>query len=389
MALSAKEIGRRIREVRTKLGMPPSTVAEALGVDIGIVGSLEDGTLDPIPGDYVLIVGRLLATDFRYFISTELDDVEHQTRAVFRSLSDPDPNDLLAIRRFISFCMSERDLEELLSVTRSPLPPKYQTPAHRQRLHKDQGREGARSERRRLGLRNRPIENVFELIRSQGIRLFRYGLNDGDLSGVTVLHPRAGISVLLNYGDDLYRQFFSAAHEYGHVLFEREDITRRGCVVSYGWDKAKLIEIRANNFAAEFLLPTEALNDYSRPKDVNSLKSLIARVSRDYKVNGLTVAISLKELGWITERTLRSFKREKPVVIRRLEKQDPDIPAGLTSKQIEKRIAAIKEGISSYYLELLRRSLTEDKITFGRFAEMLDMTPDQASAFVKATRLAI
>lgn len=51
--------------------------------------------------------------------------------------------------------------------------------------------------------------------------------------------------------------------------------------------------------------------------------------------------------------------------------------------QIERRVTATKQGISAYYLELLRRALRENVITFGRFAEMLDMTPDQARDFTK------
>lgn len=150
-----------------------------------------------------------------------------------------------------------------------------------------------------------------------------------------------------------------------------------------------LVEVRANNFAAEFLLPTGVFNEPKRPKNLDELTSFVRTIAQDYKVNTETVAIKLKDLGWITDKTLASFQAFRPAVIRRTEKIDPEIPLNLTPKQIERRVNAIREGISSYYLELLRRALTEDLITFGRFAEMLDMTTEQARDFVTATRLAI
>lgn len=388
MALSPKEIGRRIREVAEEVGVGKAKIADALGVDQETISKLEMGTLDPIPGDYILVIARLLQTDFRYFISSDLDDVEAETKKLFRKLAAPTPSDFLAIRRFVSFCMSEKDLEALLSVERQKDIPTYRTGKTSPRLHKDQGRDAAKQERKRLGLGNRPIRNIFETLRSQGIHLFRHSLEDRNLNGVTIQHPQAGVCVLINYDDDLYRQFFSAAHEYCHVLADRGVLATEGCVVSYR-GRYDLVEVRANNFAAEFLLPTGVFAELKRPKDLDELSSFVRTIAQDYRVNTETVAIKLKDLGWITDKTLASFQAVRPAVIRRTEKTDPDIPPNLTRKQIERRVNAIREGISSYYLELLRRALTEDLITFGRFAEMLDMSTEQARDFVVATRLAI
>ncbi|MFI5366001.1 MAG: helix-turn-helix domain-containing protein [Candidatus Binatia bacterium] len=389
MALPPQEIGRRIRETREQVGLSVADLASALGVDPIAVERLEEGTLDPVPGDYVLIAARLLHTDFRYFISEELDDVERTTRRVFRNLTNPRPADLLAIRRFVSLCICENDLEQLLSMKRSSLPPTYPDTLSGRLLHKEQGRVAARQERERLRLGLDPITNVFKLLRDTGVHLFRHRLEDTDLSGVTVLHPRAGVCVLINYEDDLYRQFFSVAHEYGHVLFDRDQISRDGHVISYRYSTSALIEIRCNNFAAEFLLPTAAFDRYPRPTDVESVKEMVGRVALDYRINTETVAIRLKEMGWITDRTLRSFQQVRPVVVRRGEKVDPEIPADLTPSQVERRVLAVQRGLSAAYLDLLRRALSQDCITLGRFAEMLEMSVTEAKEFVASTGLAI
>ncbi len=389
MALTHDEIGRRIRRVREELGIAIEALAQACGVASSTIASLEAGTLDPVPGDYILIVSRVLRTDFRYFVSDLLDDVEENTHEVFRSLAEPKPPDLMAIRRFMMFCMAEQELETLLESQRPPFPPGYPRPGSTERLHKDQGRRAAIQERDRLLLGNQPVANIFDILRRQGVRLFRHRLEDAQLSGVTISHPKAGVCVLVNCEDDLYRQFFSAAHEYGHVLFDREDIATKGCIVSYRYTRKELVEIRANSFAAEFLLPSAGFSNYPKPHHVPELLDLIGTIARDYHVNTETVVIRMKELHWITDRTLDSFRKAKPVVIQRSAKRDPDLASNLADRQAERLEEAIRQGISPYYMELLRRALTEDRITWGRFAEMLDMTVEQSREFIISVGMAI
>jgi Zn-dependent peptidase ImmA (M78 family)/DNA-binding XRE family transcriptional regulator len=387
MALPHGEIGRRIRAVREQIGLSQENLAEMAGISASELQNLESGSLPSFPGDLILIVARALKTDFRYFILREIDDVETGTRNVYRALSDPSPSDRLAIRRFVSFCINECDLEALLGRPLPTSPPSYAYLAAKG-LAKDQGKRVAEQERKRLQLAEEPIENIFQLLRSQGVRLFRQRLEDSKLSGLTIFHSHADVCVLVNFQEDLYRQFFSAAHEYAHVLFDRDKIEKNGCIVSY-YTQNELQEIRANAFAAEFLLPTEGVLKERRPSDLESLSAVIGRIARKYKVNTGVVAIRTKEVGWITEKTLASFNKRRPVVIRRGEKRDPDVPPDLTSAQVERWEHIAANGVSSYYLGLLRSALTQDLITFGRFSEMLDMTPSEAAEFIANARLAI
>lgn len=387
MPLPHEEIGRRIHHVRKEIGISDQEMAVALGVGIEVVRRLEEGTLQPIPGDYILIIAQLLKTDFRYFISRDYDDVEEGVRKLFRALADPKPSDLRALRRFILFSACESELEFLLEIKKPPLPPAF--PTRRNVLHKEQGRMAALDERKRLGLGNAPILDIFDLIRSQGIGLTRQRMEDGNLSGTTILHPRAGPYILINYDDDLYRQFFSAAHEYCHVLFDREALKSKGCVVSYRQAMSEWLEVRANNFASEFLLPLSALERYSKPKSPDDVLDLVMQIGRDYRVNTQTVAIRLKEKQWISQRTVESFLKVRPRTIPLREKRDPEIPNNLTSQQAQRRQVAAEHGVSAYYLELLRRAVTRDLISRLRFAEMLDMAPQEASIFVAETGLAL
>jgi Zn-dependent peptidase ImmA (M78 family)/transcriptional regulator with XRE-family HTH domain len=387
--LTNREIGERIRRAREEGGVPRTRLAEALGVDDQVVLRLEDGTLEPFPGDYVLIAARVLTKDFRSFISTELDEIEEETRRVYRALAEPSPADLLAVRRFMLMCTVEDDLEALLREERRSLPPVYPPPHLIKKRYIDQAVHAAQEERARLKLGNHPIGNVFELLRSQGCRVFRHTIENSALSGLTVMHPQAGVSILVNYDDDMYRQLFSAAHEYAHVLFDRQQIQGTGCVVSYRFSKDELIEIRANRFASHFLLPPPALERYPRPKNVGELTQIIKQVALDYLVNTETVARQLRDAGWMTERTFKSFREKKPVVVGHAEKHDPDMPTNITETQRQRRELATQAGVSQRLLELLRSALIDGHITFGRFAEVLDMTVSEAQDFVRSAGVAL
>ncbi len=399
MLLPAVEIGRRIREVREEVGTTQEALADVLGTTTQTVKQIEAGTLQSLPGDYILIIAKALKTDFRYFITREHDDVNEGVRKLFRALSKPKPQDLLALRRFISFATAESELEILLDLKKPPHPPKYPTAETESKFHKIQGKLAARIERRRLGLGKAPIEDIFHLIRAQGIGLTRQRMKDSHLSGVTILHPRAGIFVMVNFQEDLYRQFFSAAHEYCHVLFDREQIRSNGCVVSYDqahrtesrpgkYSDHELMEMRANSFASEFLVPEESLEQYQPPKSWSEIIQLAGIVGRRHRTNTETVVYALGSAGLIPPAAVDRFKRERPVVIPRTEKKDPEIPSSLNQLQASRRQTVLEYGISGYFLELLRRAFNEHIISKGRFAEMLDMSPQQADDFIKETGLA-
>lgn len=384
--LTPDEIGRRIRQARSDTGLSLRDAAERACIPVDDYQRLEEGSLSPLLGDYILLVAAALRVDFRYFISKELDEEEEQTREIYRAIGESTTDDRLAIRRFLRFCTAEHELEELLGVERSSLPPSR---VASRGLYKDQGAVAAQDERVRLGLGNAPITNIFQVLRQQGVRLFRLILSDSNVSGLTIVHPIAGACVLVNYDEDLYRQFFSAAHEFAHVLFDRQHVEANGCMVSRKYTHKDLVEIRANVFASKFLLPKSAFDRYRLPREPSDLVKTIEQIARDYRVNTIVVAIALKDAGRITERTLNSFKRARPVSIPGADKLDPDIPGGLTKRQIERRRDVAKQGLSGYFLELLRRAVVDNEISFARFAEIVDMSVVQAKRFVKEVNLGL
>ena len=111
-----------------------------------------------------------------------------------------------------------------------------------------------------LELGDGPIGDLADLMERQGIRMAAVSLPD-DISGITVQDPEAGVFVAVNKTHSSTRQRFSMAHEYAHVLLDSDGIAS---IVSRGGNRTDLSEIRANAFAAVFLMPERGRDVLSR-----------------------------------------------------------------------------------------------------------------------------
>lgn len=120
-----------------------------------------------------------------------------------------------------------------------------------------QGQRLAEEERRRLGLGHAPLPGLSELLESQGVRTGVVDLPD-EVSGLTLSDRKVGLFVVVNGAHSWLRRRFSFAHEYAHVLADRE----RSGLVSQTSARDDLVEVRANAFAANFLMPEEGIRQF-------------------------------------------------------------------------------------------------------------------------------
>ena len=131
----------------------------------------------------------------------------------------------------------------------------YELPVPRSKWEAiQQGNIIADYERNRLKLGSAPVQDLPEIIESQGVRVGVLPLDDS-ISGLFLADDQNGLSILVNARHSEQRQMFSYAHEYGHLLFDRQE---RG-TVSRRADRGEVMEVRANAFAAAFLMPEHGL----------------------------------------------------------------------------------------------------------------------------------
>jgi Zn-dependent peptidase ImmA (M78 family)/transcriptional regulator with XRE-family HTH domain len=259
MPLTKEELGQRIRAAREACGLTQEQLGEPAGLNRLAVGQIESGTrsVSSIELDRIAYaVGR----DIKSFFAETFEERDALT-ALFRSDSAlAEQTELLrALRDSLAVGREMTNLEHLLGIDRAQLlTAAYELPAPNSRWDAiQQGQKIAAEERQRLGLGSSPVTELSELLEAQGVRTAIVRLPD-NISGLTLSDKTPGAFVVINAGHSELRRRFSLAHEYAHVLLDRD----RSGAISRAENRADLLEVRANAFAAEFLMPMEGVSQF-------------------------------------------------------------------------------------------------------------------------------
>jgi Zn-dependent peptidase ImmA (M78 family)/transcriptional regulator with XRE-family HTH domain len=251
MSESDVHIGDRIAALRVAAGLRQADVAEVLGVDQSTVSKVESGRRR-LDGYELALVADLLGTTSRELLGlpTRTAALAAAARAAGNS---PDP----ALRRARELLEADGIVDQLgigdRAHPRRPEPPARNTHAAIAEL--------ARRVREQFGVGPHgtiadltgAVEEVF------GVDVAIDPLGDSGPAGVLVQAGDDVALAVLNGDDRRTRQRFTLAHELGHWLLG--DV--RPVIVDGGIDPTDQAEARANRFAAELLMPREALGDQS------------------------------------------------------------------------------------------------------------------------------
>ena len=259
MPITREELGRRIRSAREGCGL----TQEQLGTEVELsrlaVSQIEGGnrSVSSIELDRIAYtVGR----DIKSFLTEDFAE-QDALAALFRSEAQfAEQAELLqALQESLALGREMTNLERLLGIDRAQLlTATYELPAAKSRWDAiQQGQRVASEERQRLGLGVSPINDLVEVFESQGVRTGMVSLPD-NISGLTLWDNRIGIFVVINRDHSALRRRFSLAHEYAHVLIDRD----RSGAISRAENRSELLEVRANAFAAELMMPAEGVAQF-------------------------------------------------------------------------------------------------------------------------------
>jgi Zn-dependent peptidase ImmA (M78 family) len=361
MPFTAEVFGRKLSSLRADFGQDMNALSTATGISADRLGALEHGGAVPT-GDEVLIIADHFRKDFRFLISDDSRDLDAGVDLLFRERGgDLPPSDRVAIAEFAYLCRCQAQLEAGLG-TRPARPDFSFRPTGA--YFKGHGESCARMLRQHLGLGTQEIvRDVFFEMRSMGFKVFRRRLENSNISGLFMNHPEAGPSILVNLAEGLARQRFSAAHEWAHGLLDQKPVTLS---LVGEWNSGDLVEVRANTFASNFLIPPELLSSldarhWADPKEV-SLWANRLRVSVPALLSALVAAKK------ITDEQRERIRSEAP---RPPEPPDPELEGGLSPTQLARKQALLERGLSKHYVDLCFDAYTRDIITIGLLAEML------------------
>lgn len=168
------------------------------------------------------------------------------------------------MRRCVTLAREYTRLEQILGIAdERQSPPEYDLPAPRARWDAIcQGELLAEQDRDRVGLGSDPIRDIRTVLEQQGIRVLTERQLPDNISGVFINDPRHGLAVIVNGQHSSRRQLFSYAHEYAHALADRDTPS----LVSKSENRSELREVRANAFAAAFLMPETGVQSFMRSR---------------------------------------------------------------------------------------------------------------------------
>jgi Zn-dependent peptidase ImmA (M78 family) len=243
----------------------------------------------------------------------------------------------------------------------------------------------AKEKRRELDIGTAPMgDNILKFIREKGIKLIYVPIENSNneelfFSAVYVCLKEDNIKakfIGLNTNDYYDNQIFALGHELYHYY---EESSVHLCRISN--DKQTIRELKANRFAAEFLLPTDKLE--KEIKEVNegviqlykwkhsTLIRLIARLHCEYRLPYKAIVKRLMEIGAITREQYRELYNEPT-----RNKNDEYYIIGLNiNPEIFKLLNSknMKKGVCGSDLETVVRNYEDGIISLTDFIESLEM----------------
>jgi Zn-dependent peptidase ImmA (M78 family)/transcriptional regulator with XRE-family HTH domain len=256
-------LGKRLKDARTNCGLTQEQAAEHLGIPRTAVVNIESGERS-ISTLEVTELARLYRRSVAELLS-ESPETDEDIFVVLHRI-DPefadDPAVKEAVASHVAICREGTDLRELLGIPREAGPPEYPLPAPQSTMEAvEQGNYVATQERQRLALGTNSLPDLAKLIAAQGVWAAKASLPE-EMSGMFLHHRSFGMAILIHEGHPLGRRRFSFAHEYSHALLDR----RASATVTTERNRRDFVEVRANAFAAAFLLPSEGVQSFLRDR---------------------------------------------------------------------------------------------------------------------------
>ena len=259
MAVTHRELAQRLRTARRANHVTQASAARVLRVSRSAISQIESGNRN-ISGLELHRLARLYGRDIGEFLEEEFSEVL-PIRALFRAHPDVSLDDVAkqSLARCVELQRHVANLRWLLGME----PGVASVPTYSSSVPQStwdavqQGRMAAEDERSRLDLGTAPLPDVADLLEAQGISTAQVVMDD-NISGLALIENGHGILVVANERHHILRRRFSFAHEYAHVLLDRD----RKRILSHVNDRSSTVEVRANAFAAAFLMPAEGVSAY-------------------------------------------------------------------------------------------------------------------------------
>lgn len=273
--LDQATLAQRLRKVRENARVTQDAAAKALKLPRTAVVQIEAAKRS-VSSLELATLARLYGRSIDDFFKDPAPTGDDTLVALFRAAPGlaESPGVKGEVSRTVEVCRIAMELERALDRQQHASPPAYGGGVPRRQAEAvEQGLAVAEQERHRLGFGDAPVPDLADLLCAQGIWASSVKLPD-PLSGFFVRDAAVGMLAVVNVDHGRARKRFSYAHEYAHALFDRD----RQVTVTSAQNRDQLSEVRANAFAAAFLLPHGGVAAFLRSHDKGGASRRVDRV---------------------------------------------------------------------------------------------------------------
>lgn len=305
-----KFIGAKLRKARESIGLSQTTFARAVGLSPEYISVLEASKRVP-SFSTLQKIAAYLNRDIAFFFYEKPVPLDSFT-LLFRAEA-VDDRAREELQKFRRYCDDYLRLEAITG-RRLELAPLYAPSIAPERA--------ADEERRRLGLGDEPVRDVFALLEANGCRILRMPMpEDSKVSGVFIyLEQKEAAFALVNSAQAVGRQAFSAVHEYCHYLKDRNEgpvIDNPDVFVDEYVALYHPREVYAQTFAARFLMPPDKVREIiAKDLRVNTPQRLVfdqvIYLKRYFGVSTLAMLRTLRSLSYIGRTQLDDYVKLDP-----------------------------------------------------------------------------
>ena len=361
MPLDRALLSEKLKKYREQFQLTLPELSESTGIDEQLLIAYENQEKVPTGDEILILADFYKCDDYMFFISNERLAPFEQTETLFRRHGDEfSKEDRWAVQEFLFLSACEFFLMNALKI---PFKAAFEF-SKRSHIHKTNGIEAAAALRAFLEYPTHVVPmNIYDDFRSIRIHTFRRVLKNSKISGLYIKHPVAGKCILINYSEDVYRQRFTAAHEAAHAILNDDD---NGVLISFKGQGRDYVEVGANNFASDYLMPPAFLQSIPDAYTWDQEKALIW--ANKLKVSTEALAYALSNANLINKETEEMIKA---VRVKRELKNDPELSGELAPNSLHRKQELLKKGLSTSYVNLCFEAFRRCIITEARMSEML------------------
>ncbi len=318
-------------------------------------------------------IARALKKPISFFLELPIEQIHDEPLTVLYRSDEISETDKSAVDDFISLSKDYSALENLLGVQDSSLLPCWAATIKSKWEAVVQGEKTASDLRSYLNIGNAPALDLFNILDQRGMKVILRLLPNSKVWGFSITSKEFGHAIFVNTHSTRERQLFTLAHELGHSVMDRDHtatiLTEKKSKDGDMREQELLAEVRANAFAAAFLMPELEVK-------AAVLKMGVSEGAQE-ELGTATIDYLRKQFGVSYEAMLWRLVNLKVISKKEREKFQPDsvdeeVPASNAPPSLPERYRALA-------IEAYRRA----KISIGKLADLLRIDIYEARKLVK------